>query len=105
MWVIVVEKNELKAMAERIKCARKKQKITQEQAAERLNITYSSYTKIENAFQVPSLDTLISISSLLGVSLDFLVFGVGERNSDALSDNVKSQIVKAIAELQQVLDS
>ena len=51
--------------------------LTQEQAAEQVGITYSSYVKIENAFQTPSLSTLVKISEVLDVSLDWLVFGRG----------------------------
>lgn len=62
-------------LASRIKEQRKLCKLTQEQTAERLDITYSSYAKIENAYQTPSLQTLAAIAQVLDVSLDYLVFG------------------------------
>ena len=57
--------NELKEMGLRIKNRRLSLKYTQEQFAEMIGISASSYTKIENAFQQPSLDTLIMISKKL----------------------------------------
>ena len=71
----VVDKKKLKEMANRIKERRKSFKYTQEQFAEMINLSTNSYTRIENAFQKPSLDTLIRISENLKVSLDYLVFG------------------------------
>ena len=73
-----MEKEQLDAMARRIKQRRKAFGLTQEQAAERLDISYSSYTKIENGFQNPSIDTLISLSVSLHLSLDEMVFGHDE---------------------------
>ena len=68
---------QLKAMADRIKERRDSLGYTQEQFAEIIDLSLSSYTKIENAFQKPALDTLIRIGDKLDVSLDFLVHGGG----------------------------
>jgi len=68
-------KTQLKAMADRIKERRKSLCFTQEQFAELIGLSIGSYTKIENAFQKPALDTLIKIAEKLAVSLDYLVFG------------------------------
>jgi len=62
-------------MANRMKAQRKYLGLTQEQVAEAVGITYSSYVKIENTFQSPSLETLVAISQVLQTSLDWLVFG------------------------------
>jgi len=75
-----MNKEQLDAMARRIKEKRMFLGLTQEQAAGKLKISYSSYTKIENGFQNPSLDTLIGISTMLKMSLDEMVFGVDENS-------------------------
>jgi len=75
-----MNKEQLDAMARRIKEKRMFLGLTQEQTAEKLKISYSSYTKIENGFQNPSLDTLIGISTMLKISLDEMVFGVDENS-------------------------
>lgn len=70
-----MDKERKRELSARIKAHRKHRGLTQEQAAEQIGITYSSYVKIENAFQTPSLSTLVKISEVLDVSLDWLVFG------------------------------
>lgn len=77
-----MEKEQLDAMARRIKQKRGFLRFTQEQVAESVKISYSSYTKIENGFQNPSLDTLIGISLILKMSLDEMVFGYDESNDE-----------------------
>ena len=70
-----MERTDLDQMAMQIKEKRKAYGYTQEEMAEQLNISYSFYTKIENGFQAPSLDTLIRIATTLQISLDKLIFG------------------------------
>jgi len=70
-------------MANRIKERRKSLKYTQEQFAEIIDITTSSYRRIENAFQRPSLDTLIKIAQNLKISLDYIVLGKNENFADS----------------------
>lgn len=66
---------ELKELALRIKAKRKSFNYTQEAFSEKIGIALSTYTKIENGFQSPSLNTLIAISKELNTSIDFLLFG------------------------------
>ena len=84
----------LKEMSERIKERRKSLFFTQEQFAELAELSIGSYSKIENAFQQPSLDTLIRIAGKLEVSLDYLVFG-----DDAPKTLSDSEIFRIILEL------
>jgi len=91
-----VDKEKLSAMSKRIKQRRKDFGYTQEKMAEMLGISYSSYSKIENAFQKPSLDTLIGISVCLKVPLDELIFGQNESvNEDAAKINALMTILKS----------
>ena len=78
--------DEQRAMANRIKDRRKSLNYTQEQFAERLGISSSSYTRIENAFQKPALDTLIKISTNLNTTLDYLVFGSDDNSTTVITD-------------------
>lgn len=73
-----------KAMANRLKERRKALNYTQEQFAELVGISANSYTRIENAFQRPSLNTLINIVQRLELSLDYAVFGTEERKPKEL---------------------
>jgi transcriptional regulator with XRE-family HTH domain len=73
---------EIEKMAERIKERRAELHFTQEQFAETIGLSTSSYVKIENAFQRPALETLKKISRTLNTSLDYLVFGDAEIRTD-----------------------
>lgn len=96
---------ELKQLALRIKNKRKLLNYTQETFAEKVGIALSTYTKIENGFQSPSLNTLISISKNLNISIDFLLFGyenlnISKRDKDIISilerfnkDDIKNLIL------------
>ena len=77
-----MEKQKRIEMGERIKKCRAILNLTQEQAAELLSVAYSSYSKIENGFQSPSLDLLIRIADLYSVKLDYLVHGDCEVKTD-----------------------
>ena len=78
-------------MANRIKAQREILGFTQEGFAETIALSYSSYSKIENAFQNPALDTLIKIAQHLGMSLDYLVFG-----DDASKETCSDDIIRAL---------
>lgn len=67
-------KKELKSMGDRMKSKRLQLGYTQERVAELTDISFSTYSKIENAIQSPSLDTLIRISIVLDISMDYLIF-------------------------------
>ena len=62
-------------ITDRIKKVRTIKKITQEEMAELLNITHSTYVKMENAFQNITIKHLMKISEILNVSADMLLFG------------------------------
>ncbi|MFI3201653.1 MAG: helix-turn-helix transcriptional regulator [Eubacteriales bacterium] len=78
----------LKAMASRIKEQRKQLHFTQESFSEVIDLSLSSYSKIENAYQKPSLDTLINIAKYLDVSIDYLVYG-DETNEPIYKNNIE----------------
>lgn len=65
---------ELKHISAKIKKRRAAMGLSQEEMAERLNISYSYYVKIENAVQTPSLDVMKNIASTMDLSLDKLIF-------------------------------
>lgn len=59
----------------RIRDARIQQKLTQEEASERCDITSSYYGNIERGDKKMSVETLVKISKGLGVSTDKILFG------------------------------
>ena len=69
---------------------RKNAGFTQEELAEKLNISRQSITKWENNDSAPDIDRLVELSSIFGVTIDFLFKGRIEytKNDNAVSDNL-----------------
>ena len=84
---------QLKEMANRIKSRRESLGFTQDDFSVVVGLSVSSYTKIENAFQKPALDTLIKIAQHLDLSLDYLVFGTENSNPD---EPINTDILNAL---------
>jgi len=63
------------ALGERIRQSRKKAKLTQEQLAESISLSVSHVGHIERGSRIPSIDTLVRMSSTLHVSIDYLLLG------------------------------
>lgn len=62
-------------MGLRMKDARKKLRFTQEGMAEKLGVSVKHYSGIERGVAGISLETLVNISNILNISLDYLVKG------------------------------
>lgn len=73
-----------KQMGERIKQARIKCGYTQLQLSENIFVSESYIALIELGNRNPSMDVLVKISEVLGVTLDYLVFGKNKYSSDSL---------------------
>lgn len=61
--------------AENLAFLRKKNNITQEQLAERLEVTRQSVSKWESGGSFPEMETLLKISEMFGVNIDALLKG------------------------------
>lgn len=62
-----------KAIGKRIKSAREKKGLTQEQLAEQVNLSPMHISVIERGSKLPRLETLINIANVLDVSADTLL--------------------------------
>lgn len=61
------------AISNTIKEIRKKNNLTQEQFAKKLNVTYQAVSKWENGKSIPDIETLRLISSLYNIDLNVLI--------------------------------
>lgn len=70
-------------IAARIKAARKLAGMTQEQFAEKIDISTNAVAKLENNLMTASLQTLINIANVLHMDFNYLLCGesVVERSS------------------------
>lgn len=57
----------------KLKALRKESKLSQEQLAEKLNVSRQAVTKWETEAGIPDIDNLLAISTLFGISLDELM--------------------------------
>lgn len=73
-----------KLLGKNIKEIRKSLKITQEQLAEKIDVSTVFISQIENATRKPSLETIYKISLTLGVKIDTLI------NKDTSKENINN---------------
>ncbi len=57
----------------RLRTSRMKNKYTQQNMADMLNISLNAYQKYEQSERSPSLDCLVQIADILNVSIDYLL--------------------------------
>lgn len=79
----------------RIKKAREKRNLTQEELAAMLDLSTTHISVIERGVKPPKLDTFIRIANALQVSADYLLEDVVNHSSEG----VASELVRAIEEL------
>ena len=92
---------DLKETGKRIQNLRKQKGMTQEQLAEKLNISVSNLGKIETGYSGVSIDLVIEMAMFFGVSLDYLLLG-RELQTDALKKQI-SMMLAQLMELEQKL--
>lgn len=80
----------------RIASLRKNAGYTQEQFGEKIGLSYRSIADIERGYRGTSIDTLVDISSLLNVSLDYLILGVEKQ--EETGDKHVLEIVRGLSE-------
>ena len=86
-----------KAIGKRIKSARAKKGLTQEQLAEQVNLSPMHISVIERGNKLPRLETLINIANVLDVSADILL-------QDVVNNQIKlhtSEASNLIAQLSR----
>lgn len=85
---------EFEAIGKRIRQLRRGADMTQEQLADRLNMSIDHLGKIETGKHRCSLEILIDISVFFNVSLDFLVFGKSRSSGTAERlDSILSELI------------
>ena len=63
----------MKTLGKKISDYRKMRNMTQEELAERMNVSSQAVSKWENDLSIPDLPTLIGLADLFGVTMDELV--------------------------------
>ena len=92
-------KYDTKESGKRIQRLREKTGLTQEQAAEQLNITLSAYGKIENGMRSVSITVLVLLSEFYNVSTDYILFG---RDTAEIQKRIRV-ILEQVHELESMI--
>lgn len=79
---------------------RKEYGYSQKQVAEKLNISQQTYSDYENGKTEPATDTLIKISKLYNVSLDYLLGVVDELGSPIITPEERAAGATATKEIK-----
>lgn len=83
-----------RAVGQRIKAAREKKGLTQEELAARVEISPTHVSVIERGTKIPRMDTFVAIANVLEVSADSL-----------LVDVVDHAVVSAASELSGLMEN
>jgi transcriptional regulator with XRE-family HTH domain len=90
-----------KAIGRRIKAAREKKQLTQEQLAELVDLSTMHISVIERGVKLPKLETLINIANVLDVSADVLLQDVINNRAEIFSSEASTLINKLPQEDQR----
>lgn len=85
---------DLTLLGNRIRVAREKKGITQEELAERVNISPSHISVIERGVKTVRIDTVVRIANELDVSADYLL-------QDLVKRSRESQLLSSIMNLPE----
>ena len=88
-----------KASGKRIKQLRQEMNLSQEQLAEKLNVSQNMIAKIECGLRRPSTDFLIELAEFFETSIHYIVLGTSKEATDK-----KRQIEKVIEQIDQMME-
>lgn len=82
-------------LADKLIELRKKAGLSQEELAEKMNVTRQSVSKWESAQSVPDLEKIVKLSNIFNVSTDYLLKDEIDNNSHTDNKNVNREPTKA----------
>ena len=85
---------DLSAIGSRIKVARERKHLTQEDLAAIVDLSPTHISVIERGVKPPKLATLIAIANALDVSADTLLQDVVDRSVEGVSNELATEIIK-----------
>lgn len=95
-------RHDLKECGKRIQQFRQEMNLSQEELAEKLNVSQNTIAKIECGLRRPSIDFLIELSMFFNTSMNYLVFGV--HPEDMEKEAAKKEIDAAIEKIDQTIE-
>ena len=90
-------------MGLRVKNQRKARNLTQEVLAEQLNISVKHFSEVERGLSGLSVENLIKLSNILGVSIDYIVKGEEDKDKWVCTLSALQQVPKGKEDLMKEL--
>ncbi len=81
-----------KAVGQRIKAAREKKNLTQEDLAALVEISPTHVSVIERGTKIPRMDTFVAIANVLEVSADSLLVDVVDHAANSVASELSAAI-------------
>ena len=85
---------DLSAIGSRIKAARERKHLTQEDLAAIVDLSPTHISVIERGVKPPKLETFVNIANALGVSADMLLQDVVDHSEEGVSSSLVADIMK-----------
>lgn len=81
-----------RAVGQRIRAAREKKNLTQEELAARVEISPTHVSVIERGTKIPRMDTFVAIANVLEVSADSLLVDVVDHAVDSAASELSDRL-------------
>lgn len=85
---------DLSAIGSRIKAARERKHLTQEDLAAIVDLSPTHISVIERGVKPPKLETFVNIANALGVSADTLLQDVVDSSAEGVANSLAADIMK-----------
>lgn len=90
------------SLGQRIRSERKKLAMTQEKIAEMIGVSDAYIGQIERGERSLTLDTLIDLANILGVTVDYLIQDSLTPNDDNFIDHIRQLLMNRSAKEKQM---
>lgn len=95
----------LKLIGKRIYDRRRQLNLTQEQLAEKMNVSIQMISNLERGNKAIKIENLIKLCEILGVSTDYILLGRGSKyNEVSLSNKIKSLSIVDQKMIELIID-
>lgn len=81
--------SELKEIGKRISKRRRQMSMTQEQLAEKMNVSVQMVSNLERGNKAVKIENLIKISGILEISTDYILTGSGGKGESGLDGKLR----------------
>ena len=101
---VIKNKDILKVIGERIQKARNEKGYTQEYVAEKIDKSVDILRSIENGRSVGSVETLVNLCNILGITLDYVFSDLLDKKGEILDNKLYEDFQELTLEQKELLN-